>query len=326
MTNETCCVCDKPATRRIGGRAFCEDHYATATRHNNAFVYSGLVNLAVIVVFTLVVALAAPYLPTDFVNNNLVVIGLILALIPAALWLNFFYQQDQLEPEPRSYVLGVFILALLATDVIWRHIVVDFFHLNDWVARDDASALIGNTLVVGVLLQLIVYAVVRYTVYNTAEFDERMDGIVYGTAAGLGVATMLNLNFILDSGGANLGPGVIHVVVTALAQAAFGGVIGYFMGEMKFTNEAPWWMPLGLIIAAALNGLFGYLLVEVSSTGLQVSPWRGLAFALIVAGLTFAALIYLIRRAINKTLQQDTTPPPGPTSPASPASPASTGD
>jgi len=317
MTNGICCVCDKAATQWIGERPFCDEHFVNATRQNGAFIRTGFINLGIIVVFTVVVALAAPLLPTAFVNNNLVLIGLVLALVPAALWINFFYQQDQLEPEPKTYVLGVFLLALLATDVVWRRVVVDFFHLSDWVARNDASALIGNTLVVGILLQLIVYAVVRYMVYNTPEFDERMDGIVYGTAAGLGVATMLNINFILDSGGADLGLGVIHVVVTALAQAAFGGVIGYFMGEMKFTDEAAWWMPLGLLIAAALDGLFEYLLVEVSSAGLQVSPWRGLIFALLVAVATFGVLIFLIRRAIDQTLKQQA---------ARPVNPASTGD
>ena len=66
------------------------------------------------------------------------------------------------------------------------------------MATDNTSALLGNILVVGFVLQGIVYAVVRFTVYSTAEFDERMDGIVYGTAAGLGIATMLNINFILE--------------------------------------------------------------------------------------------------------------------------------
>jgi RsiW-degrading membrane proteinase PrsW (M82 family) len=195
---------------------------------------------------------------------------------------------------------------LLATDFVWNRVVNNFFHVSDWIARDDASALIGNIFVIGFLLQGIVYVVLRTTVYPTAEFDERMDGIVYGTAAGLGIATMLNINFILESGGADLGLGVIHVVITSLAQAAFGGVVGYFMGEMKFTDEPVWWMPLGIVLAAALDGVFEYLIVEVNAAGLQVSPWRGLIFALVVAVATFGALIFLIRRAIDQTLKQQT--------------------
>jgi len=311
MTHEICCVCDKPATRHIGHRPFCDEHFEHATRDNKTFVRSGLMNLGLIVVFTLVVALLANVLPADLIEDNLFIIGLVLAIVPAALWLWFFRQQDRLEPEPHHYVLGVFFLALLATDVIWRHIIVGFFHLSDWIATDNTTALLGNVLVVGFLTQAIVYAVVRVTVYPTAEFDERMDGIVYGTAAGLGIATMLNINFILESGGADLSLGVIHVVVTALAQAAFGGVVGYFMGEMKFIDEPFWWMPLGITIAAVLDGVFEYLLVVVNEAGLQVSPWRGLVFALIVAAGTFAVLIWLIRHAIQQTLQQQ---------------PASTGD
>ena len=307
MANETCCVCGQPASRPIGHRPFCDDHYAHATHANNTFARAGLINLGLIVVFTVGVVLLANILPSELIESNLLLVGLILAIIPAALWLNFFYQQDRLEPEPHHFVLGVFILAMLVTDVLWRRVVGDLFHLDDWVATNNITALLGNVLVVGFLLQGIVYAVVRFTVYATAEFDERMDGIVYGTAAGLGVATMLNINFILESGGADLRLGVIHVVVTALAQAAFGGVVGYFMGEMKFTDEPAWWMPLGIVIAAMLAGVFEYLLVEVSSAGLQSAPWRGLIFALVVAVATFAALIWLIRHAIQQTLKQQPT-------------------
>lgn len=309
MTQQPCCVCDQPATRHIGHRPFCDSHFATATRENRGLERSTLINLGVILVYTLAVYLLASVLPQAFVESNLVPIGLVLAIVPAALWLNFFYAQDRLEPEPHHYVLGVFFLAMLATDVLWRHLVEGLFRLDEWVAADNLSALLGNILVVGFVLQGVVYAVVRITVYATAEFDERMDGIVYGTAAGLGIATMLNINFILDSGGADLGLGVIHIVVTTLAQAAFGGVVGYFMGEMKFTDEPFWWMPLGVAIAAVLNGVFVYLLVEVGQVGLQVSPWRGLLFALGVAGVTFVVLIWLIRRAIHHTLRHPSATP-----------------
>ena len=304
MSNKSCCVCTQPATRTLGHRPYCDEHFEHATRDNKGFLRSSLIDLGMIIVFTVVVYGLANVLPRDLIASNLLLIGIVLAIAPAVLWLSFFYRQDRLEPEPHQYVFGVFIIALLATDFLWRRIVIDLFHLYDWVALQDSSALIGNVLVVGFTLEAIVYAVVRLTVYRTAEFDERMDGIVYGTAAGLGVATMLNLNFILDSGGAELGVGVIHVVVTALAQAAFGGVVGYFMGEMKFTDEPFWWMPLGVIVASVLNGVFNYLLVEVSQSGMQVSPWRGLLFALVVAVLTFGALIALIRRAVAHTLKQ----------------------
>lgn len=306
--SQLCCVChEKPGTRTLGGRPYCDEDYAHAVSENRGFVRSGLINLGLIVVFTVVVSIIGAAVPLELSEGQLLVVGLVLALIPAFLWLGFFYQQDRLEPEPRHYVVGVFVLALLVSDVIGRRLLNDFFQVRDWLALDNTSALVGYIFVVGFTLEAIKYAIVRFTVYPTREFDERMDGIVYGTAAGLGVATMLNLNFILDSGGAAISTGVIYIVITALAQGAFGGVVGYFLGEAKFISEPIWWMPLGVTIAAVLNGLFLYFLAEVNQAGITVSPWRGMLFALAVAAVTFGALLYLIRRAIAQTLKTGVT-------------------
>jgi hypothetical protein len=124
-----------------------------------------------------------------------------------------------------------------------------------------------------------------------------MDGIVYGTVAGLGVATMLNLHYVIDNQGVALAPGIISVVTTALAQASFGGVLGYFMAQAKFEHKPVWWVPLGVICAAILNGVFGWLIHEVSAAGLEVEPWRSLIAGVLIAVVTFAGLVYLMQRA-----------------------------
>jgi len=59
------------------------------------------------------IARAAPTLK----GTSLIVAGILMALIPALIWLVFFYQQDRLEPEPKGYVLGVFILGAILANV-----------------------------------------------------------------------------------------------------------------------------------------------------------------------------------------------------------------
>jgi RsiW-degrading membrane proteinase PrsW (M82 family) len=140
-------------------------------------------------------------------------------------------------------------------------------------------------------------------VYATPEFDERMDGIVYGTVAGLGVATLLNLRYIIDNDGVAIAPGVIHTATTALAQASFGGVMGYFMAQAKFEHRPVWWVPLGVAAAATLNGLFSWLIREISARGLTVDPWRSLVLGLAVALATFFLLVALMRRSTQVTLR-----------------------
>ena len=305
MADEICCVCEKPARHHLGARPYCDEHFEHATRTNRGLWRTGIVNLIALVAFTAIVALGANSIPSDLSEPALIMLGLLLAIIPAFLWMGFFYLQDRLEPEPHHYVAAVFVLSALLTDVVGRRLLLEVFDIEAWLPINNVSALVGSILVIGFTLEFIKYISVRTTIYPTDEFDERMDGIVYGTAAGLGVATMLNLRFIIDSGGADLGLSVIHVVVTALAQGTFGGLTGYFLGEMKFVDEPHWWMPAGLSLSAVLNGLFIWLISEINTAGLDVEPVRGLIFAFVVSAITFGVLILLMRRAITRTLAAD---------------------
>jgi protease PrsW len=114
-----------------------------------------------------------------------------------------------------------------------------------------------------------------FSVYHSAEFDEAIDGIIYTTAAAIGYATVLNINFVLSSGGVGLGNGAIRITLTTLAHASFAGIVGYFLGRMKFEKRPLWWMPLGLLIAASLNSLFVYLRGTLSQGGMGGSPSLG---------------------------------------------------
>src|SRR3990172_8469023 len=116
MEDKICCVCGRPAVRTIGQRPFCEEHYQTATRENRNFGRAGATAIILLVVFTAVVAALGTVVTPNLSDSGLVVVGLILALIPAGLWLYFFYRQDRLEPEPHGYILGVFLVAMLVTD------------------------------------------------------------------------------------------------------------------------------------------------------------------------------------------------------------------
>src|SRR5690606_11624478 len=121
----------------------------------------------------------------------------------------------------------------------------------------------------------IIFATVRYFIFDSSEFDERTDGVIYGTAAGLGYATALNLQFILSNGGAALGSGEIFVAEVALAHAAFGGLLGYFLGRAKLEQEPVWWLPLGLVLASLLNGLFLILRGQLDSGSIEFSGQAG---------------------------------------------------
>jgi hypothetical protein len=84
--------------------------------------------------------------------------------------------------------------------------------------------------------------------------------------------------------------------------------MGYFMAEAKFTHRPAWWVPAGFALAAALNGLFSWLIGEVSAAGLSVDYWRSLALGLAVAVGAFFTLVALMRRSTEVTLRQSGRP------------------
>ncbi|HEY4722576.1 MAG TPA: PrsW family glutamic-type intramembrane protease, partial [Anaerolineae bacterium] len=237
MTELTCCICGDPIgpePKRIGGRAYCDRHFARVTASRRGIWQTGVVQIIALILFVILIEVAVSSVQIALSATGLVIAGLILALVPALIWLAFFYAQDRLEPEPKGYVLGVFLLGGLLASAVGIPVLRDLFHTNDWLGASTLTGVLGSILVVGVTQEFLKYAAVRYSIFQSREFDERVDGIIYGTAAGLGYATLLNIQFIIDSNGADLRAAVIRIVITTLAQASFSGISGYFLARAKF--------------------------------------------------------------------------------------------
>lgn len=230
-------------------------------------------------------------------------VSLLVSAIPAMLWLAYFYLQDRHEPEPKHYVLGVYLLGGFVA------VPLSQFLLSMTASGDRPFLTLGMDRLVytflGVALaqELSKYLVVRYTIYLSAEFDEPMDGIIYMTAAGIGFATADNYRYLqgLD-GTVFLATGAANTVVTTLAHACFAGVQGYALGRAKFHMMSPLGrnltLLLGLCAATLLNGLFTLLESIVKVSGLKVEPWRGLAWAAGFAALVFFLTSLLMRRQL----------------------------
>jgi len=260
--------------------------------------------IASLIVFVVVVYALDGAVKPQFTDSVLLMTGVFLALVPAAIWLIFFYMQDRLEPEPKGYVLAVFALGALLAASIGIPLLDNIFRVSHWIYADTLTTIVGGILVVGFTQEFLKYAAVRYSIYRSSEFDEPTDGVIYATAAGLGYATVLNIQFVVSNGGVDLGAGVIRMSIVALAHAAFSGVTGYFLGRAKFESEQIWWMPLGITLAAVFNGLFNWLRGRVAQSAISLSGtnanvWSGFALAAIVAFITTGVILWLIRRNLQ---------------------------
>ncbi len=300
---DKCRVCGAPATRKLGNVSFCETHYDRAVHQRASKQHADLVSAAMLVAFVLVVAAVDRWLHPEFTPLSLVVAGIALAMVPAGVWLAFFHRRDRREPEPMSKVLRVFVLGALLAGAIGIPLVERGFDVSSWLYRSPATFLVGAVLVVGFTQEFLKYGAVRFWVYDSPDFDELCDGVVYASAAGLGYATALNVAFVLGSGGVDLGLGAVHMVLTALAHAGFAGISGYFLAAEKLQHKPWWWTTAGVSLAAALNGVFTFTRGMLTRGGLSeaggaANPWLGLALAVgLIVAVTFA-LSSAMRREI----------------------------
>jgi protease PrsW len=298
---EHCRVCGEPATRTLGAYRFCDRHYERALRQRGSLWRADLISVATLVVFVLIVYLLDQALNPDLSGTWLVAVGTVIAIVPAIVWLAFFYRRDRLEPEPKGMVLGVFVLGLLVAAAIGIPLVEDWFNVGAWLNLSLLTQLAGNILVIGFVQMTLIYLVVRLSVYESTELDEWTDGILYGTAAGLGYATVLNIEFIVGSGGADLGLGAIRVALTALVLGSLGGLLGYFLGHDRLEVRPVWYVPAGLILTAVLNGGYWYLRSSLTGGISGVSTtWVGLILALILA----VVVTWFLSQAVSRELKR----------------------
>ncbi len=231
----------------------------------------------------------------------------LMAGIPAALWLGFFYLMDRHEPEPKQLVVGVCVLgALIAAplaDFVQFQAVPPIALEVHGISQHSLDRIIYAVFVAGLAQEMCKYACVRYTVYMSREFDEPMDGIVYMMACGTGFAVWVNYHRLSGQGHqVYLSTGAAQAVVTTLAHASFAGALGYVMGRAKFSRRsAPVrgiLLMLGLLGAAALNGGFSLVKNWIEQPGMAQHPWRGVGYATICASAVFAVIWLVSQRLL----------------------------
>jgi RsiW-degrading membrane proteinase PrsW (M82 family) len=272
--------------------------------HNRSGLWVAIaITLIGLLVFTGIFNFILPGFGDNLDGIPLILLGILFSLVPAAIWLYFFYRLDRLEAEPKHMVGGIFLLGALITAALHDFVIEEIFNVDMWQYNSWWGHLLGGILIVGFVQQFIIYAAVRYTVFRHPEFDERVDGVIYSVAAGLGLATVLNFKYVFRSQGVDLDIGSIRMVINALAYASFAGIMGYYIGQVRFERTPIYYMPIGITVAAAFNGIFWYLIDRTFGNGLTYNPWRDLIFASVIAVISLTIVFWLIERANEETLR-----------------------
>jgi RsiW-degrading membrane proteinase PrsW (M82 family) len=182
---------------------------------------------------------------------------LLLAFAPGIFWLWYFYHRDRYSHEPLLWILRIFLLGMLMTVPA---------ALTENILAIVLSAFTISVIAAPVIEETLKYIVVRKTVYDTPDFNEPVDGIVYATAAALGFATLENLGYVLVSYETSLTialqTGLLRAFLSVPAHALFSCMWGYALGHAKYYPKPGRGIMIlkGFILAVVFHALFNFLL------------------------------------------------------------------
>jgi protease PrsW len=275
-----------------------------------AFVGTKFLLIAGLVGFVVVAWLAELITGLDHPVDLGPLLAGLMATIPAVLWLGVFYLMDRHEPEPKQLVAGVCVLGALVAAPLAQFVqnqLAPSLELEvHGISPISLDRIIYAVFVLGLTQEVCKYAVVRYTIYTSREFDEPMDGIVYMMACGTGFAVWINYHRLSGQGHhVILSTGAAQAVITTLAHASFAGFLGYVMGRAKFSQRPAFargsLLMAGLLAAAVFNGVFTLVASWVLPSGMAQAPWRGVFMAALCAAAVFAVIWAAMQNALARS-------------------------
>jgi RsiW-degrading membrane proteinase PrsW (M82 family) len=208
----------------------------------------------------------------------------LLAVAPAALLLKYVLLRDKYKREPRRLIGITFLfgaLGIIPATII--ELVLGFDNI-----------LVTTFLSVAVVEETMKYLAVRVKAYNSSSFNEVMDGIVYGVAAGLGFATIENIFYVFGFG--TISTALIRAFMSVPSHAAYGGIMGFFLGMAKSfrlssKQRERKLILTGLAIAILLHGLY-------DTIAFTLEGMAGLVGLLVMTAISWVILLRLIKKAL----------------------------
>ena len=163
---------------------------------------------------------------------------LLITILPSILIILFFINSDKFK-EPTKEIIKIFFLGILITipAYILNTYIGDFLYKK----TELSEGLISSFLTAAPVEEGLKLSILYYFVYKMKDFNEPIDGIVYGVTVSLGFATLENLYYVylladyFETTSKALA--VIRSFSAVPAHAVFGIFMGYFFMKYSFIKK-----------------------------------------------------------------------------------------
>lgn len=239
---------------------------------------------------------------------------LVSAITPAALMVWYFYARD-LNKEPMRWLWITFFLGALSvipaglTEIYVTPLVGK---IEDPYIGGLAQGLLNFAL----REEFLKYLVLLLFVIRLRAFDEPMDGMVYGAVAALGFAAIENIDYVFRYFESYPNIALFRAFTAVPLHASVGAMMGYFVGQARFSGRSKWLLLLGFAWAVLVHGLYDAPWFVMQALGKQrrltadISGWLflgGMGVLLISVVVTFRAIRRLRREQLTLAEQAKTT-------------------
>jgi len=193
---------------------------------------------------------------------------LLITIVPSILILLYFFLSDRFK-EPKGTIALVFFLGILIC--LPAGIINDFMYNNFNDGSELSEKLYSSFLGPAWSEELLKFAILYFIILKRNEFNEPMDGLVYGVTVSLGFATYENYTYVYEWAVAIAkeedfsAEAFSYLVALGRSYSAIplhgfnGAVMGYYFGMYAFTGNKNY-LALSLALPYLFHGFYNYLL------------------------------------------------------------------
>ena len=191
----------------------------------------------------------------------------VLTFVPSIVLLLYFTLSDKFK-EPKSTVILIFFLGFLIClpAGILNSLSHDFFYDGSKYSENLTSSFLGPAWAE----ELLKFSILYLIVLKRNEFNEPMDGLVYGVGVSLGFATYENYTYVYEWASkvaSEEGYDAVefsYLVALGRSYSAVpmhglnGAVMGYYFGMYAFSGNKNF-LILSLVLPYLFHGFYNYL-------------------------------------------------------------------
>ena len=200
---------------------------------------------------------------------------LLATILPSILIILFFVYSDKFK-EPRGEILKVFFYGILITiPAYFLNTYLNAFWYNNFRVSEG---LISSFLTAAPVEEGLKLSILYFFVYKMKDFNEPIDGIVYGVTASLGFATLENFYYVylladyFETSSMSLA--ILRSFSAVPAHAVFGVFMGYFFMKYAFIKKGDNLL-FAFVVPFVLHGCYNLFASSnfIVSLGLVLVSW-----------------------------------------------------